>query len=337
MTFATRASIVGLSLAMGACVSQPVAPTSYDEIYKSYTQGHMEMLSTHAPWMTEAERQAHAQAQAAEVIKSLKAQKQLGEVVPPIMIPLPPPPSTNAVGSAETPSPAQQSPATVVAAPQPQPQPAIQPPALTAAPAQADQKVTPPQPLPNTVEQQPAPAVAATEPAKDEGQSSLAGTYVIEDGSYSITIEEDSGNVVVVEPNKRSVYEKQGDGSYQFYNSNTGSTFSLRFIDALTVEADRVPSEGTPSTLKRVDTPAANKALAMNETYAAIAQRYSEMAQTDPSNAQAWTMCSAVAFKRSLSDGEDFSRYATQMSETLKLILEGGANPCSDAIPNEYW
>lgn len=92
MMSTTHASIVGLSLAMCACVSQPVAPTSYDEIYNSYVQGHMEMLRTHAPWMTEAETQAHAQAQAAEVIKSLKAQKQLGEVVPPIMIPLPPPP-----------------------------------------------------------------------------------------------------------------------------------------------------------------------------------------------------------------------------------------------------
>lgn len=331
----THASIVGLSLAMCACVSQPVAPTSYDEIYNSYVQGHMEMLRTHAPWMTEAETQAHAQAQAAEVIKSLKAQKQLGEVVPPIMIPLPPPPSTNAASTVETPSLPQQSLAAVVTARQPES--AIQPPAPIAERALADQEVTPPIPLPKTVEMQPAPAIALTEPAKSEDQSTLAGTYVIEDGSYSITIEEESGNVVVVEPNKRSIYERQGDGSYQFYNSNTGSTFSLRFLDKRTVEADRVPSEGTPSILKRVDTPAANKALEMNETYAAVARRYSEMAQTDPSNAQAWTMCSAVAFKRSLSDGEDFSRYAMQMSETLKVILEDTGNPCSDAIPNEYW
>jgi hypothetical protein len=48
-------------------------------------------------------------------------------------------------------------------------------------------------------------------------------------------------------------------------------------------------------------------------------------------------MCSAVAFKRSLSDGEDFSRYARQMADTLKLIAVDSANPCSDAIPDSFW
>ncbi|RZA29829.1 MAG: hypothetical protein EOP92_36200, partial [Lysobacteraceae bacterium] len=59
----------------------------------------------------------------------------------------------------------------------------------------------------------------------------ISGTFVIEDGSYSITVEEAEGNLVVVEPNKRSVYTPAGDGSYQFHNDNTGSDFYLRVLD----------------------------------------------------------------------------------------------------------
>jgi hypothetical protein len=48
-------------------------------------------------------------------------------------------------------------------------------------------------------------------------------------------------------------------------------------------------------------------------------------------------LCSAVAFKRSLSDGEDFSRYARQMAETLKLITVDSTNLWPDAIPGSFW
>jgi hypothetical protein len=75
----------------------------------------------------------------------------------------------------------------------------------------------------------------------------VSGTFVLDDGSYSITVEEEGGNLVVVEPNKRSVYTPAGDGSYQFHNDNTGSNFYLRVLDDETLEAGRVPQTGAPS------------------------------------------------------------------------------------------
>lgn len=98
-----------------------------------------------------------------------------------------------------------------------------------------------------------------------------------------------------------------------------------------------MPSAGTPSILKRAEVQAASEALTVNETYAAIAKHYNELAQSDSDSAQAWTICSAVAFKRSLSDGEGFSRCASQMAETLKPIAADSTNPCSDAIPDSFW
>ncbi|MCY1537083.1 hypothetical protein D9M68_725680 [compost metagenome] len=273
--------------------------------------------------MTDAERQTHAQAQAAEVIKSLKAQEQFGRVIPPIMIPLPAPPSAPVPEVVETPSPPLPAPEVVATAPQ-------------AEVVQVDRAAPTLPPLP-IGSQLPTPEVATAESAKNEPRDSLEGTYVIEGGSYSMDVEQDGGDLIVVDSNKRSIYKRQGDGSYQFYDPNTGYTFSLRFLDERTVEADRVPSAGTPSILKRVEVQAAAQASTVNDAYAAIAQHYHEMAQSDPDNAQAWTMCSAVAFKRSLSDGEDFPRYARQMAETLKLIAVDSTNPCSDAIPDSFW
>ncbi|MDH4558872.1 hypothetical protein E8F11_27500 [Pseudomonas sp. BN417] len=114
--------------------------------------------------------------------------------------------------------------------------------------------------------------MATIEPEKVGRRASLEGISVIEDGSYSMDIEQDGDDLVVLDSNKRSIYKKQGSGSYQFYNPNTGSTFSLRFLDERTVEADRVPSAGTPSILKRAEVQAAAEASTVNETYAAIAK-----------------------------------------------------------------
>lgn len=66
-------------------------------------------------------------------------------------------------------------------------------------------------------------------------------------------IEQDGDDLVVVDSNKRSIHKKQGGGSYQFYNPDTDSTFSLCFLDERTVEVDPVPSAGTPSILKRAE------------------------------------------------------------------------------------
>ena len=163
------------------------------------------------------------------------------------------------------------------------------------------------------------------------------GTFVLEDGSYSITVEEADGNLVVVEPNKRSVYTPDGSGRYTFHNDNTGSDFYLRVLDDNTLEAGRLPQNGTPSILRKADTAAAMAALESNDEYTAIAERYASLAASDPDNTQAWSMCAAAAFKRAMSDEAEFATYAGQAAMVLQQILVGSANPCPDAIPAQYW
>ncbi|MBJ6980908.1 hypothetical protein [Luteimonas sp. MC1572] len=164
----------------------------------------------------------------------------------------------------------------------------------------------------------------------------VQGTFVLADGSYSINVEEDGGNLVVVEPNKRSVYTPDGSGAYVFHNANTGSNFYLRVHDESTIEAGRVGTD-SPWILKKVDVAGAMAALESNEEHVAIAERYAALAESDPDNAQAWSMCSAVAFKRAMDDGPQFAEYAQQTAQMLQLIMTSPANPCDDAIPARYW
>ncbi|HEY4555919.1 MAG TPA: hypothetical protein VIG68_05730 [Lysobacter sp.] len=165
----------------------------------------------------------------------------------------------------------------------------------------------------------------------------VEGTFVLDDGSYSITVEEDGANLVVVEPNKRLVYAPAGDSSYRFHNDVTGSDFYLRVLDDDRLEAGRVPQTGAPSILKRVDTAGAMAAMEANTALTDIAEAYAERAQSEPDNAQAWSFCSAVAFKRAMGEGEEAARFARQSAEVLRSILVGTANPCPDAIPPQYW
>ena len=165
----------------------------------------------------------------------------------------------------------------------------------------------------------------------------VSGTFVLEDGSYSITVEEEGANLVVVEPNKRSVYTPAGDGSYRFHNDNTGSDFYLRVRDDNTVEAGRVPQSGSPSILRRVDMAAKVAALEENDELTSIAERYAAQAEADPVNAQAWSMCAAVAFNRAMGDSDQSALFARQTAQVLQSILVGSTNPCTDAIPPQYW
>lgn len=166
--------------------------------------------------------------------------------------------------------------------------------------------------------------------------AAVQGTFVLADGSYSINVEEDGGNLVVVEPNKRSVYTPDGSGAYVFHNDNTGSDFYLRVHDESTIEAGRVGST-TPWMLKKVDAAGAAAALETNDAHVAVAERYAALAESDPDNAQAWSMCSAVAFKRAMGEDAAFAQYAQQAAQMLQLVMTGPANPCEDAIPARYW
>ena len=160
------------------------------------------------------------------------------------------------------------------------------------------------------------------------------GTYAT-DGGYSIDVKMDGDNLVVVEPNKTSTYVKQADGSYQFTNPNNDITYGLRVLDDQTIEAFKPGTDNPPTRLTLLGSAggATTADVADSDKYDALAQHYSELAQSDPDNVQAYTACAGVALKRSVASREEADAYAAQMESMLRQVLvDGSMNPCPDVF-----
>lgn len=180
------------------------------------------------------------------------------------------------------------------------------------------------------------------------------GTYVLEGGSYSIEVEQQGDRLIVIEPNKRSEYSRQADGTFHFYNSNTDTVYGLRVVDRQTIEAFKPFQDGNvPTRLTRLggapavaetelrpsavaEAPPAPAAVpAPDADYGALAQQYLERTKSDPDNVQSWSFCAAAALKRSLASAVEADAYAAESVAKLKTILvDPSRSPCEDVLPS---
>lgn len=173
------------------------------------------------------------------------------------------------------------------------------------------------------------------------------GTYQIDGGGYQITVERQGSDLVVVEPNKRSTYTRQSDGSWHFRNPVNGILYGIRFIDAATIEAFKPDQpNNVPTRLSRIGGAPAVRSAELPPSAAAadpasvgdIALKYRQQALSDPDNAQVWTACAAAALKRHTANPGEADAYGGQMATVLKtIIVDPGASPCPDAIPEPVW
>lgn len=186
------------------------------------------------------------------------------------------------------------------------------------------------------------------------------GTYTIAGGSYSIEVEQQGDSLVVVEPNKRSEYSRQPDGTYHFYNPNTDATYGIRVIDRQTIEAFKPFERGNvPTRLTRlggapavVETelrpsavaaesatvpPAVTEAGAIDR-YGERAQHYLELTRSDPDNVQSWAACAAAALKRSMANPAEADAYAADTAKRLKTVLvDPATSPCEEILPPDLF
>ena len=166
------------------------------------------------------------------------------------------------------------------------------------------------------------------------------GTYVLEGGSYSIDARRDGADLVVTESNKVSRYQAHADGVWHFHNANVDIVYGLRVVDGRTLEAFKpYQPSAAPTQLRRVGGAAPRAELkATNAETNAIAERYKQKAQQDPTNVQVWSACALAAHKRSVSPGPAADLYGMQMAQVLKeMMAEGSPTPCDDAIPAALW
>ncbi|HBK45374.1 MAG TPA: hypothetical protein DDZ67_02840 [Xanthomonadaceae bacterium] len=174
-------------------------------------------------------------------------------------------------------------------------------------------------------------------------QALTPGTYAMEGGSYRIRIEQSDDGLLVREPNKDSTYLRQDDGSYHFYNPNTGTTYGLRVVDGRSIEAFKPFAEGgTPTRLVLLAAassgPSAGPGSAAGDAIAGVARKYEALARSDPGNAHVWSACAAAAQSRATSNDAEFTEYVGLLMQMLRPIsTTPGATPCPDAIPQALW
>jgi hypothetical protein len=165
------------------------------------------------------------------------------------------------------------------------------------------------------------------------------GTYQMDGGSYTMTVEVGTNELIVVEPNKRSVYRRVGTTQeYRFFNASTGSTFALRVLDDRTLRASRVPETVAPNILRLVGEASAATAVAQTDRFKAMADRYRLLAEGDTDNTQMWTFCAAAALGWAMKPEAEAAAYAWRAAQQVKSIaVDPARSPCPDAIPAALW
>ena len=165
------------------------------------------------------------------------------------------------------------------------------------------------------------------------------GTYMLEGGSYTITIETDGDGLLVREPNKDSPYTRFDEDEFHFWNDNTQTNYGLRYLDDRTIEAFKPDVPGNVgSRLVLVGGGTGIVESDDSERWEQLAQDYSARIESDPANVQAWAACAGVAMKRSVSTVEDADAYARQMAQMLQQMMPAGSpSPCAEVMPDNVW
>jgi hypothetical protein len=164
------------------------------------------------------------------------------------------------------------------------------------------------------------------------------GTYTTGMG-YTIEVTFEGDSLEVYEPanGKRSVYTRQGDGTYLFTNPVNGISYTMEIGDDDTLIANKpgAPRENGTE-LRRVGSADAAEPVDEDEAerMLGVAQQYLARVQSDPDNAQAWSFFGFAALARAQGGGDS---QVMQSARSLRQIAVSSANPCSDAIPDSIW
>ena len=182
-------------------------------------------------------------------------------------------------------------------------------------------------------------ALAVLVAATAQAATITPGTYMLEGGSYTITIETDGDGLLVREPNKDSPYTRFDEDEFHFWNDNTQTNYGLRYLDDRTIEAFKPDVPGNVgSRLVLVGGGTGIVESDDSERWEQLAQDYSARIESDPANVQAWAACAGVAMKRSVSTVEDADAYARQMAQMLQQVMPAGSpSPCAEVMPDNVW
>jgi hypothetical protein len=166
------------------------------------------------------------------------------------------------------------------------------------------------------------------------------GTYVMDGGAYSISVEFVAGGLQIVEPNKTSLYKSTDSNEYQFTNPTNGITYGLRVLDDSTIEAFKPGSGQAATKLKRANAVSmtVDEENPQYAKYQELAEKYVQLTQSDAANVHVWAACGAAALSWANMPAHEAKSMAHRSAMLLKSIMtNAGSSPCPEVIPNDLW
>lgn len=155
------------------------------------------------------------------------------------------------------------------------------------------------------------------------------GVYVLQGSSYSLKVEFGENTLTTIEPNRTSVYRQVKPGTYEFINQNNRNIrYWMTVIDDRTLEASKPDTDAAPTRLVLQQ----GRAVDINKQWAGLADKYMHLAESDPANTQAWTMCATTAYSRSTMSQADGDAYAAKTAALLKQMGVSNTSPCPDVL-----
>ena len=165
------------------------------------------------------------------------------------------------------------------------------------------------------------------------------GTYAMQDGSYQVKVWLEGADLVTEDIYKKTTYAPAGEGEWRYSSDVTGATYAISVVDADTLQASKPLEPGNVPTRLLLQSAADGSGGAVPASpYAALAEKYRQLAEDDPDNVQAHAFCAVAAQKRAVSNDADFAAYVAVMKQVLgSILVDSGASPCTDVVPQEMW
>lgn len=159
------------------------------------------------------------------------------------------------------------------------------------------------------------------------------GTYVLEDGSYTVNVEFGNGTLTTIEPNRRATYTEVSPGVYDYVNTNYNNRrYRMTVINERTLEASKPDMDSAPTRLVLAKAPDHSKPVPNNAEWNNIAQKYMALTNSDPDNVQSWTACANTAMARSHLTQAAADSMARDNISILKDTFGMTTSPCPDVL-----
>lgn len=162
-----------------------------------------------------------------------------------------------------------------------------------------------------------------------------SGPYTSSDGMYTVNMEFKNNTLVIIEPNKTSVYVLTGDNMYEYINPDNGKHYKMQVGDETTLIAF-----GSTGSTNFYFSGGLSKAASKEQFafYQKVAEEYKNKMKEDPDDAQMWALCAAAATNRASLNDEGFEEYARATILSLRqIVTDQRTCPCPRAIPPALW